>query len=82
MPQLVVDTTGQEIFLGMLAGVEIYLAKVGPGLAFDNIIVGLPCLVVALVVQLWNNDLIWAVTECASRHCHQINQRPNNQSAS
>jgi len=62
LPQLVVDTVGQEIFLGMLAGVGIYLAKVGFDLAFEDVIVGLPCLIVALVVQLWKNDLVWAVT--------------------
>lgn len=62
LPQRVVDTVGPEIFLGMLAGVGIYLAKVGFDLAFEDIIIGLPCLVVALVVQLWTNDLIWAVT--------------------
>ncbi|MCE5258683.1 MAG: NCS2 family permease [Chloroflexi bacterium] len=62
LPQIIVDTVGQEIFLGMLAGVGIYLAKVGFDLAFEDIIIGLPCLVVALVVQLWKNDLVWAVT--------------------
>ncbi|MHB9032059.1 MAG: NCS2 family permease [Anaerolineae bacterium] len=62
LPQLVVDTIGAEIFLGMLAGVGIYLAKIGFDLALEDIIIGLPCLVVALVVQLWKNDLIWAVT--------------------
>ena len=62
LPQRVVDTVGPEIFLGMLAGVGIFLAKVGFDLAFEDLIIGLPCLVVALVVQLWSNDLVWAVT--------------------
>jgi len=42
--------------------VGIYLAKVGFDLAFEDVIIGLPCLVVALVIQLWTNDLVWAVT--------------------
>jgi AGZA family xanthine/uracil permease-like MFS transporter len=61
LPQLIVDSIGQEIFLGMLAGVGLYLTKVGFDLAKEDWGIGLPCLVVALVVQLWTNELVWAV---------------------
>jgi AGZA family xanthine/uracil permease-like MFS transporter len=61
LPQLIVDTVGREIFLGMLAGVGLYLTMVGFDLAKGDWLIGLPCLVVALVIQLWTNDLVWAV---------------------
>jgi len=61
LPQLIVDTVGREIFLGMLAGVGLYLTMVGFDLAKEDWVIGLPCLVVALVIQVWTNDLVWAV---------------------
>lgn len=62
LPQYVVDTVGREIFLGMLAGVGLYLTKVGWELSQQDKGIGLPCLVVAILVQLATNNLIWAVT--------------------
>lgn len=62
LPQFIVDSVGREIFLGMLAGVGLYLAKVGLDIAFRDLIIGLPCLAVAVVVQLLTNDLVITVT--------------------
>ena len=62
LPQMIVEGIGQEIFLGMLAGVGLYLTKVGFELAKDDWIIGLPCIVVALIVQFWTDNLVWAVT--------------------
>lgn len=62
LPQYVVDTVGPEIFLAMLAGVGLYLTKVGLDLAKENKLVGIPCAIVAVVVQLWTNNLVYAVT--------------------
>lgn len=61
LPQLIVDSIGMEIFLAMLAGVGIFLTKVGYDLAREDWLIGLPCLVVALVVQFWTDNLVWAV---------------------
>ncbi len=62
LPQLIVDTVGREIFLGMLAGVGLYLTKVGLDLAKEKLIIGIPCIIVALGVQIWTNNLVYAVT--------------------
>jgi AGZA family xanthine/uracil permease-like MFS transporter len=62
LPQMVVDKIGPEIFLAMLAGVGLYLTKVGLDLSKDNLIIGIPCAIVALVVQIVTNNLIYAVT--------------------
>lgn len=62
LPQIIVDSVGKEIFLGMLVGVGLYLTKVGYDLAKEDWMIGLPCLVVAVIVQLWTNNLVWAVT--------------------
>lgn len=61
LPQLIVDKTGPEIFLAMLAGVGLYLAKVGFDLAKDNLIIGVPCFITAILVQVLTNDLILTV---------------------
>jgi AGZA family xanthine/uracil permease-like MFS transporter len=62
LPQTIVDKIGPEIFLGMLAGVGLYLTKVGLDLAKDKLIIGIPCAIVALGVQIWTNNLVYAVT--------------------
>ena len=62
LPEYIVESVGVEIFLGMLAGVGLYLTKVGFDLAKDDWLIGLPCLVVALLVQFLTDNLIWAVT--------------------
>lgn len=62
LPQLIVNSIGQEIFLGMLAGVGLYLAKVGLEIAFQRKIIGIPCLIVAILTQLIKNDLIVTVS--------------------
>lgn len=62
LPQFIVDSVGREIFLGMLAGVGLYLTRVGFDLAKEDWLIGLPCLLAALLVQLWTNNLVWAVT--------------------
>lgn len=62
LPQYIVDKVGPEIFLGMLAGVGLYLAKVGLDLGKEDLKVGLPCLVIAILVQIITNDLIWTVS--------------------
>ena len=62
LPEYIVESIGAEIFLGMLAGVGLYLTKVGFDLAKGDWIIGLPCLVVALLVQYLTDNLIWAVT--------------------
>jgi len=61
LPQIIVNSIGKEIFLGMLAGVGLYLAKVGFDIAQQDALIGLPCLVVALLVQLVTNDLVLTV---------------------
>jgi len=48
LPQLIVDSIGQPIFFGMLAGVGVYLAKVGLDIAFQDAIIGIPCLLVCV----------------------------------
>jgi len=62
LPQWIVDKVGPEIFLGMLAGVGLYLTKVGIDLAKEKLIIGIPCAIVALGVQIWTNNLVYAVT--------------------
>ncbi len=62
LPQWIVDKVGPEIFLGMLAGVGLYLTKVGLDLAKEKLIIGIPCTIVALSVQILTNNLIYAVT--------------------
>lgn len=62
LPQFIVESIGPEIFFGMLAGVGLYLTKVGFELAKEDWAIGLPCLLVALVVQYWTDNLVWAVT--------------------
>ena len=62
LPQWIVDTVGAEIFLAMLAGVGLYLTKVGFDIAKEDWWVGLPCLVTAVFIQLWTNNLVWAIT--------------------
>jgi len=62
LPQFIVDSVGQEIFLGMLAGVGLYLTKVGFDLAKEDWLIGAPSLMIALVVQFATNNLVWSVT--------------------
>lgn len=62
LPQAIVDKIGPEIFFGMLAGVGLYLTKVGLDLAKEKLIIGIPCAIVALGVQIWTNNLVYAVT--------------------
>lgn len=62
LPQIIVDSIGKEIFLSMLAGVGLYLAKVGIEIANQQKIVGIPCLVLAIATQLLTNDLVLTVS--------------------
>jgi AGZA family xanthine/uracil permease-like MFS transporter len=62
LPQTIVDKIGPEIFLAMLAGVGLYLTKIGWDLAKENLLIGGPCIAVALIVQIWTNNLVYAVT--------------------
>ncbi|OGO05981.1 MAG: hypothetical protein A2Y73_06730 [Chloroflexi bacterium RBG_13_56_8] len=61
-PQAIVDSLGPGIFYGMLAGVGLYLARVALNLAARNWLIGLPVLVVAILVQLLTDNLVWAIT--------------------
>lgn len=61
LPQWIVESVGRPIFLGMLAGVGLYLASVGWDLAEENRWIGWPCGVVALLLQWKTNDLVWAI---------------------
>jgi adenine/guanine/hypoxanthine permease len=60
-PQLIVDSIGKDIFLGMLAGVGLYLAKVGIDIAKYDVKIGFPCLILAIATQILTNDLVLTV---------------------
>ncbi len=61
LPQFIVNTIGPEIFFGLLAGVGLYLTRVGFDLAKEDWIIGLPCIIAALGMQLWTNNLVYAI---------------------
>lgn len=62
LPQQIVDNIGPEIFLGMLAGVGLYLTKVGIDLAREDLTIGIPTSVLAVLVLIWTNSLVYAIT--------------------
>jgi adenine/guanine/hypoxanthine permease len=62
LPQLIVDRVGKDIFLAMLAGVGVYLAKVGLDISMEDKKIGMPCFLVAILTQLITKDLIWTVS--------------------
>jgi adenine/guanine/hypoxanthine permease len=62
LPQLIVESVGKDIFLAMLAGVGLYLARVGLNIAKIETLIGIPCFVVAIITQLLTNDLLWTVS--------------------
>lgn len=61
-PEAIVNGVGYEIFMAMICGVGIFLAKVGVwDLAKRDLLVGIPSIIVAMYVQLKTNDLIRAI---------------------
>jgi len=62
LPEIIVHSIGIEVFLGMLAGVGLYLAKVGFEIARLDFKIGLPCMIVAIITQLFFNDLVTTVS--------------------
>jgi len=62
LPERIVNAVGPGVFHGMLAGVGVYLFLVAFDLAKANWLIGLPAILVAWLVQLWTDDLVWAIT--------------------
>ncbi len=60
--QTIVGFIGKEVFLGMLAGVGLYLAKVGLDIAYQKLTVGIPCFITAIIIQLLTDDLALTVS--------------------
>jgi len=62
LPEIIVNSIGNEIFLGMLAGVGVYLAKVGLDISLVERFVGIPTFIVAILVQIITEDLFLTVS--------------------
>jgi AGZA family xanthine/uracil permease-like MFS transporter len=62
LPQYLVQNIGQGIFNSVMAGVGLYLAKVGWEISQKDILVGLPCFFSAIMTYLITLDLVSTIS--------------------